>query len=98
MRQFPDLPKSIPSTCFARDLSCRALCLATGGSRMAASFTMSVALSPPDSGPHGLTLKKMRLPGVEPGAQAWEACMLPLHYRRSYNNSIRDTVSVPIDI
>ena len=24
----------------------------------------------------------MRLPGVEPGAQAWEACMLPLHYRR----------------
>ena len=24
-----------------------------------------------------------RLPGVEPGAQAWEACMLPLHYRRS---------------
>ena len=26
---------------------------------------------------------QMRLPGVEPGAQAWEACMLPLHYRRS---------------
>lgn len=25
----------------------------------------------------------MRLPGVKPGAQAWEACMLPLHYRRS---------------
>ncbi len=23
---------------------------------------------------------EMRLPGVEPGAQAWEACMLPLHY------------------
>ena len=26
---------------------------------------------------------RMRLPGVEPGAQAWEACVLPLHYRRS---------------
>ena len=26
--------------------------------------------------------QQMRLPGVEPGAQAWEACMLPLHYRR----------------
>ena len=25
----------------------------------------------------------MRPPGVEPGAQAWEACMLPLHYGRS---------------
>ncbi len=24
--------------------------------------------------------QQMRLPGVEPGAQAWEACMLPLHY------------------
>ena len=29
----------------------------------------------------------MRLPGVEPGAQAWEACMLPLHYRRSYHGT-----------
>ena len=26
--------------------------------------------------------QQVRLPGVEPGAQAWEACMLPLHYRR----------------
>ena len=26
---------------------------------------------------------RMRLPGVEPRAQAREACMLPLHYRRS---------------
>ena len=25
---------------------------------------------------------KMRLPGVEPGSQAWEACMMPLHYMR----------------
>ena len=26
--------------------------------------------------------KKLRTPGIEPGAQAWEACMLPLHYVR----------------
>ena len=25
----------------------------------------------------------MRTPGVEPGSQAWEACMMPLHYMRS---------------
>ena len=25
---------------------------------------------------------EMRTPGIEPGAQAWEACMLPLHYER----------------
>jgi hypothetical protein len=25
----------------------------------------------------------MRTPGVEPGSQAWEACMMPLHYVRS---------------
>ena len=24
----------------------------------------------------------LRPPGIEPGAQAWEACMLPLHYER----------------
>ena len=30
------------------------------------------------------TLKKlfMRMPGVEPGSQAWEAYMMPLHYMR----------------
>ena len=27
--------------------------------------------------------KQMRTPGVEPGSQAWEACMMPLHYVRS---------------
>ena len=27
--------------------------------------------------------RKMRMPGVEPGSQAWEACMIPLHYMRS---------------
>jgi hypothetical protein len=26
----------------------------------------------------------MRPPGVEPGAQAWEARMLPLHYGRFF--------------
>ena len=25
---------------------------------------------------------KMRTPGVEPGSQAWGACMMPLHYER----------------
>ena len=25
---------------------------------------------------------EMRMPGVEPGSQAWEACMIPLHYMR----------------
>ena len=29
-----------------------------------------------------IAARHMRPPGVEPGAQAWEACMLPLHYRR----------------
>ena len=27
-------------------------------------------------------LTKMRMPGVEPGSQAWGACMMPLHYMR----------------
>ena len=27
---------------------------------------------------------EMRMPGVEPGSQAWEACMMPLHYVRSH--------------
>ena len=25
---------------------------------------------------------QLRMPGVEPGSQAWEACMIPLHYMR----------------
>ena len=28
------------------------------------------------------SISKMRMPGVEPGSQAWEACMIPLHYMR----------------
>ena len=27
----------------------------------------------------------VRTPGVEPGSQAWEACMIPLHYMRFRN-------------
>ena len=26
----------------------------------------------------------MHMPGVEPGSQAWEACMMPLHYMRLF--------------
>ncbi len=29
----------------------------------------------------------VRTPGVEPGSQAWEACMIPLHYMRSCNRT-----------
>ena len=32
--------------------------------------------------PSRIAARHMRPPGVEPGAQAWEACTLPLHYRR----------------
>ena len=32
---------------------------------------------------------QMRLPRVEPGAQAWEACMIPLHYMRMKHNFFR---------
>jgi hypothetical protein len=35
----------------------------------------------------------MRTPGVEPGSQAWEACMMPLHYVRSrYLQRLRSRV------
>jgi hypothetical protein len=29
-----------------------------------------------------LGFDEMHTPGVEPGSQAWEACMMPLHYMR----------------
>ena len=32
--------------------------------------------------PKMTTEKNLRQPGIEPGVQAWEACMLPLHYWR----------------
>ena len=36
---------------------------------------------------HIITLRqKMRHPGIEPGASAWEAPMLPLHQWRTYDN------------
>ena len=31
---------------------------------------------------------QMRMPGVEPGSQAWEACMIPLHYMRLGQQSL----------
>ena len=31
---------------------------------------------------HCVIWENVRMPGVEPGSQAWEACMMPLHYMR----------------
>ena len=31
----------------------------------------------------------LRTPGVEPGSQAWEACMMPLHYVHLYGLDMR---------
>ena len=33
--------------------------------------------------PRSIERAAMRTPGVEPGSQAWGACMMPLHYVRS---------------
>ena len=33
-----------------------------------------------------------RTPGVEPGSQAWEACMMPLHYVRSWRQAAAQQV------
>ena len=35
------------------------------------------------------TSKPMRMPGVKPGSQAWEACMMPLHYMRCLECSLQ---------
>ena len=35
-----------------------------------------------DSPNIGEAEEKVRMPGVKPGSQAWEACMMPLHYMR----------------
>ena len=45
-------------------------------------------------------LKNMRQPRLEPGAQAWEACMLPLHlvallHRSGLRRTRRDCVISP---
>ena len=38
--------------------------------------------------------QQMRTPGLEPGSQAWEACMMPLHYVRSQKPSFaRETLA-----
>ena len=38
----------------------------------------------------GVATCPVRTPGVEPGSQAWEACMMPLHYVRLYKSLISD--------
>ena len=42
-------------------------------------FTSSLGHLPLHRSAHRM---QMRTPGVEPGSQAWEACMMPLHYVR----------------
>ena len=37
----------------------------------------------------------MRMPGVEPGSQAWGACMMPLHYVRSWCRAHVEVALVP---
>merc|ERR1711873_398137 len=34
----------------------------------------------------GIKKKKLRRPGIEPGSQEWESCMIPLHQRRFVSN------------
>ena len=38
-----------------------------------------------------LPWEELRMPGVEPGSQAWEACMMPLHYMRFCDWAIRES-------
>ena len=38
----------------------------------------------------------MGQPGVEPGAKAWEASMLPIHHWRCLKNRWRSRVSIPV--
>ena len=33
--------------------------------------------------------QQMRTPGLEPGSQVWEACMMPLHYVRCWFFTLR---------
>ena len=37
----------------------------------------------------GRCKEPVRMPGVEPGSQAWEACMMPLHYMRCWECSLQ---------
>ena len=36
----------------------------------------------------------MRRPGIEPGSQEWESCMIPLHQRRCVCNTVNYIYSV----
>ena len=54
----------------------RMLLMLQVASAMSAS-SMSFCVDPPF-----LAKEEMRTPGVKPGSQAWEACMMPLHYVR----------------
>ena len=44
---------------------------------------------------HGVK-SKLRQPGVEPGAKAWEASMLPIHHWRTSKRVWRSRVSIPV--
>ena len=37
--------------------------------------------------------KYVRRPGIEPGSQEWESCMIPLHQRRRCNMCTKNTQS-----
>ena len=37
----------------------------------------------------------MRRPGIEPGSQEWESCMIPLHQRRHVSNKLNFNNSLP---
>ena len=39
------------------------------------------------------SIAKMRMPGVEPGSQAWEACMIPLHYMRIVTPNVSKNIT-----
>ena len=42
------------------------------------------------------SLHTLRTPGVEPGSQAWGACMMPLHYVRCWSQSEVITIARPL--
>ena len=77
------LPRSVCPVCIASQRAARKLCMVCLAllrtshdqfhctvSRHAHQLSSNIAS------------KDMRTPGVEPGLQAWEACMMPLHYVR----------------
>ena len=42
-------------------------------------------------------LHALRTPGVEPGSQAWGACMMPLHYVRCWRDQEVTTEKPPLN-